>query len=175
MEFICCCLRTKNASKELACCKCNDNYHIRCIFHDKEETWTPDKKFLSSWLCPKCTRGDQRDNRDETPMRQFANVAKVQAETSPSHLNVTLRKNSTAKREDLVSISKETLRSIIREEINVAFSNINSTLIELKTEVTDLQNSVKFMSEKYDSLIERISCVEEKTKAVSMLELEIRT
>lgn len=88
--------------------------------------------------------------------------------------NITKRKNPVAKTDDLVSISKESLRSIIKEEINAAFSNINNTLMQLKTEVTDLQNNVMFMSEKYDSIIKRMSSVEEKTKAVSVLELEVK-
>uniref|UniRef100_A0A2A4JR78 FP protein C-terminal domain-containing protein n=1 Tax=Heliothis virescens TaxID=7102 RepID=A0A2A4JR78_HELVI len=98
--------------------------------------------------------------------------------------NVTLRKGSVAKKDDLISTSKETLRSIIKEEINLALSNVNDTLIEVKTEVndtlmevktevTELQKNVKFMNEKYDSIIERISCIEVKTKTINALELEV--
>lgn len=177
MEFVCCHLRSKNATKEMVCFKCNENYHTKCIFPDKPEKWVPDKQLLSSWLCPKCSRSSQRDNRDDTPVRAGNKtcIANARNDTSPSHQNVTLRKNSVAPRkEELISISKETLRSIIKEEINAALCNTNSTLMELKTEVAELQNSLKFMSEKYDSVIKRISCVEEKTKTINTLELEVK-
>lgn len=177
MEFVCCRLRIKNAIKEMVCCKCNENYHTKCIFSDKPEKWIPDKHLLLSWLCPKCSRSNQRDNRDDTPVRASTKtcITKGPIDTSPSHQNVTLRKNSVAqKKEDLISISQETLRKIINEEINAALFNTNSTLMELKTEVADLQNSLKFMSEKYDTVIKRITCVEEKTKTVNTLELEVK-
>ncbi|XP_026744769.1 uncharacterized protein LOC113506114 [Trichoplusia ni] len=118
------------------------------------------------------SNGKIKESETPLPAKSIKNDNKVEVRSSASH-NVTTRKGSAVRKEELISTSKETLRSIIQEEINSAFSNINNTLMELKTEVTVLQNSVKFMTEKYDSIIERISCVEVKTKIINTLEMEV--
>ncbi|XP_026745842.1 uncharacterized protein LOC113507180 [Trichoplusia ni] len=155
MDFKCCRLRTKNVNKELICSQCCDNYHIKCIFPNKDEV--PNRRSMSSWLCSGCS--EQTD------------IAMPQV--SPSQQNVTIKKNTANSKEDIISISKEELRSIVKEEINAAFSNINCTLLELKSEVTDLQNNVKFLSAKYDTVMEKINCLDNKAKKINTLELEV--
>lgn len=77
------------------------------------------------------------------------------------------------KKDDIDALTPDRIRAIIREEMKEAVSSIADTLADLKNEFSKLQNSVDFISKKYDTVLKRIDDVENKSKSISVIQSDI--
>ncbi|XP_028038465.1 uncharacterized protein LOC114249196 [Bombyx mandarina] len=172
MEYTCCnkVVNTRDNKKStLVCTVCRNYYHIGCVLPAKKD-WTPDSEFKSTWICLNCATRSRTVN-DDTPVR--GNVRPRAPDTS----NVTMRPLRTGSREregpELQVVPLEQVRSIVRAEVQEAVACFRDTILELKSEISTLRDSVSFISDKYEAISKRFLEFNDHLKVIPTLKNEL--
>lgn len=132
------------------CIKCKKLYHIACM---SAYGFDQDSDIPSEWNCPACVSGVPKIIRkDSTPLR---NVTISRGNKRPA-LSSPPKPAATATTEDIRSIVQELLKQELTsalKEINTMMLKIVSNQLEpIKQDIRDVQNSMNFMSSRFDEM-----------------------
>lgn len=140
------------------CSKCKADYHQSCANYKGTQT-LPASKVAAGWSCPNCLKPKRssstplqiasRTSDDETEDPGQRSADSVGSGLLEQELNETLVKS-------IVASLKLELPEIIRVELR-------RELVSISTELSELKDSVSFLSDKYDQFAPRITNLESET------------
>ncbi|XP_063899118.1 uncharacterized protein LOC126053873 [Helicoverpa armigera] len=173
------CLNGFNCKEGLQCSTCHQWYDLLCANINMNVFKTMNVKRKSTWKCPICHSQLPKSDNTNTPVRT-ARLASPTSERSaclpprsPS-TNVTIRKHASKQIADPTSdetclqFSEHMLRDIIKDEIQIALTDIVSTQFKQMHElINDFKKSLSFFNEKYE---EMKTMLEERSMIIKKLE-----
>lgn len=166
MKFACCKSTTDGVSESVTCSKCDNSYHVQCLYPSEKR-----KKDLPkhTWVCPQCAVSKPRQlNNDSTPVRGNLNE------------NVTIRRGGSAltphSSDSYLSEVHDTpsILELIRSTVS---AEISSLKMEFKSLITPVQNDLKSIKDDFmhmkDSLEFFNAKFEEFGKRIDSCEMEV--
>lgn len=140
------------------CRQCNLFYHRACVALPGTGIIAP------TWRCPECLKNKVRDNRTETPVRGGMEPAQAEEHGSPEELmDMDSPLNNTAL-DATVNFSPDLADELrlFKEELRAEFRLMHMELQELRTEMTQLKESITISNERMDNLEARVGALEHK-------------
>ncbi|XP_030039725.1 uncharacterized protein LOC115455187 [Manduca sexta] len=145
------CAKFLSPAEGVKCSICNAAYHRSCV-------GLPRGTSITSWRCPECTKNDRRDNKAETPVRGRADMG---------HSSDDLMSPGTvghAENDMVASLSPAVATELRRfkEELCAEFRLMRHEVLQLRTEMAELKDSLKGCAEHMNSLEARVDALEHK-------------
>jgi hypothetical protein len=140
----------------LNCCKCPDKYHYSCMNFNKQDFSSFSKEFNETWVCPSCRckepkRGDNTNTPISTPV--LSSKGKSVDTTAPQHDNVTLRPkqraSETAKTSSCGCLTPDTIRDIIRQELD---RKLNTVTSEIQLKLNAIEDSISYFNTEQEKI-----------------------
>ncbi|CAH2085371.1 unnamed protein product [Euphydryas editha] len=154
----------------MTCAKCKLGYDLLCANVPPKSFSLMDSDSKKKWYCQECR--SKIPKSDNTPVR-VTNRPVGSANDCTSNVeeenNVTLRVKKQRPKSDNSDpyVTEDTLRQIVKQEITEIITNLVSEhLANLNSQISGFQESLAFISNQYDSLIQTVN---EKNEVINTL------
>ncbi|VVC89121.1 unnamed protein product [Leptidea sinapis] len=118
-----CCERQTTSSNILNCVSCRFKFHLNCVNINKGLK-DLSEELKSKWICPGCHSKQPKSDNTNTPIRPAVNH-----QSPESFSNINCRRGGQLVQNNTSEISIESVRQIIREELQTISDNFKTSKI----------------------------------------------
>ncbi|VVC98165.1 unnamed protein product, partial [Leptidea sinapis] len=166
------CQNTLPKREYIICVTCKLGYDLLCANLTSKHFHQMDAESRTKWICQQCRSKLPKTGNLNTPVRTSNHPIASKKDYIPNpgeESNVTMRiKNKNTKPDNSDScVTEEMLRIIIKQEITDSIKSLVSEhLANLNFQVSGFQESLSFISNQYDTLMQT---VKEKSETINKL------
>lgn len=161
----------------LECCACHLWYDVLCANISEKRFKVMSQEHKRTWICAQCRSKQPKGDNTNTPVRpgRLESPPKQNRQCSPSPTDANVTQRSKLSRtqlpnNDTVQLSRESLREMIRQEMqNVFESVVSQQFRQINELIADFKTSLSFFNDKYE---EMKTMMEQKTDRIRKLEKE---